>query len=204
MKLFVEPERKRDPRSLRLWLGLAVSLLLAVIAGCEGLFISLRYWWELPLALLLGHFCFAFSRMVTTLSLKAGIKSFVATLKFFYRPYGGLTLLFYFILSISEELFFRALPLSLIDGTWWQVVLLSMGFAAVHLYPPRKKPFPVILLVDFFLMGIGLSLLFLWLGDLWPLVIVHWVRNGSVAKVLIRRDRLERVKREEEESKAQN
>ena len=201
-KLSIDPHRRRTPRSPRLWLALAAAALVMYLGDCLHLLWQVDHLWAIPLAVLLGHLSFAFSLGISRLSIRDGLSGLRATLLFFYRPYGGWTLLFYALLSLAEELFFRAVPLSILPHTWWVVVLLAVGFSLIHIYPGRKG-FPLMMLIDFFLFGVGLGAFFIWVGDLWPLVIIHTIRNGSVAKVLVRRDRLEAYRAEKEREKAE-
>ena len=188
---FVERERRRPVTSLRVLLGLGVALGLAALAGSLGLLLRVEHPWALVAALLLGHVAFGFSLALSHLNPRTGWVAAMASLRLLYRPYGGRTMLFYAQLALAEELLFRALPLSLLGGSWWLVLLLSAAFAFIHIGRPGRRAFPLMIAIELFILGIGLCLLFLWLGDLWPLVILHWVRNCCVAKTLVRKDRLQ-------------
>lgn len=196
---FIEPERCRRLRSPRLWLAAAAAAVITVSAGELSLLWRCAHPWALPAAFLLGHVLFGFSRGLGRLSLRAGRDGFVASVRFLYRPYGGETLLFYFFLALAEELIFRAVPLSLLEGSWEHVLGLSLLFAAIHVFPWSRRG-GLLRVLDLFSFAVIVGFLFVWLGDLWPLVIVHWVRNGSVAKTLVRRERLEALLRTHEET----
>lgn len=194
--LTIEPERRRSLRSPRLWAGVCLAALLVVSTGTWPLLWRCAHPWALPGALLLGHLLFGVSRAIVQLSLRQGWYGLMASVRLLYLPYGGQTLSFYLVLALAEELVFRAIPLSLLSGAWWQVALLAAAFCAIHVLP-RWRSCPLLPAFDFLVFGLALGFLFVWLGDLWPLVLIHWVRDGSVAKIVVRRDRLEALRRQE-------
>jgi len=191
---WIDPERRRSLRSWRLALALALALLATWLTGQLPLLGAGQRPWALLLAFPLGHLLFAGSVALNRLSWRAGRGALTASLRLLYRPYGGETLLFYLLLALAEELLFRALPLSWllargpVHPGW--VLGLALLFVLVHGYRPGRRGSPLLLGLDLFLLALVLGLFFLATGDLWPLVIAHAVRNGSLAKVLVRKDRL--------------
>lgn len=189
---FIEPERRRSLKSWRLWAGVALAFGLMAATGNIHLLWRFNHPWALPAALVLGHLLFGLSLMFSRFSFKFGWYGMLASFRLLYRPYGGVTLLFYFLLALSEELLFRALPLTWMGGAFWQVPLLALAFSLLHLFPLWRGPV-LLKAVDLFVFGLILGFLYLWLEDFWPLVAIHWVRNAGVAKIFIRRDRLGEV-----------
>lgn len=190
---YIEPERLRFLRSWRLWLGVLVAVVALFLADRLSLLWSVQQPWAIILAVPVGHLLLGVSESLARLSVTQGVKVLWASLRLLYRPYGGQTLLFYGLLALSEEVLFRALPLSLLSGAWWQLVLLSLFFAAIHVIPTWRRA-PLLRLLDLTLFGGVLCLIYLWLQELWPLVIIHWIRNASIAKVFIQKHRLDKIK----------
>ena len=186
----IEPERRRSPWSWRLWLALACALGLAAATGVLPELLAVRRPWTLLAALPLGHLALACSTALMRLSLRQGAQAFWASLCSLYRPYGGSTLLFCALLALAEEVLLRGLPLMLLGCGWLQVLGLSVLFALLHAGRRGRRGLGLLVMLDTLLFGLALCLLFCALGELWPLVVIHFVRNGSVAKVFVRRDRL--------------
>ncbi len=191
-RFFIDPQRRRSIRSVSLWTALACALALTWATGRLYLFYDVEYPWLLAASFPAGHLLFGVSQMLSRLSLRQGVHAAVASVRLFYRPYGGATLLFYGLLAIAEELVFRAVPLSFLEGTVLQVVGLAVVFALVHQVPGPGKRFSVAVTVELTLFGVLLGLFFAVTGEFWPLVVVHFIRNGSVAKVFVRKDLLRR------------
>jgi len=57
---------------------------------------------------------------------------------------------------------------------WGWIVLLAAVFALAHASRPGRRGLGLLVLLDMLLLGLGLELLFLWLGELWPLVLIHF------------------------------
>lgn len=181
----VDPRRRRSLWSIRLWAAVAVAVLAVVVFEPLSLLWTVNH----PIALLLafpaGHLAFGLSVLTTSLSPRTAWYSMTGSIALFYRPFGGGTMLFYVFVAFAEEVLFRALPFSHSEGAWWQIALLALAFTLIHVRGASRSR--LLVLVDFFVFGCLLGALFVWLRDLWPLVIIHWVRNASVAKVFVRK-----------------
>jgi membrane protease YdiL (CAAX protease family) len=191
----LHPSRHRSLKRPQLWVGLALALAMVALAGEWQLFVRVESWWAIILAFPAGNLVFATAMGFNRLSARQFVYGITGGAKLFYIPYGLETTIFYFVLSISEELIFRAVPLSLLRGTWWQVVLLSAVFSAVHVVGQRRKGPLTLLVIDMFFFGVVLSLIFLWIGELWPIVIIHWIRNCSVAKLFVSKKEYEALQK---------
>lgn len=181
--LEIDPRRRRSLRSVRLWASLGLAV--AALAAFDG--VALLWTVNHPIALIaalpIGHAAFFLSVLLTSLSPRMAWYATKGSLQHLYRPYGGVTMLFYFLLALAEEVVFRALPLSVWGDATWQVVLLALLFCLIHTRKTGRSR--VLVIADFFVLGLLLGGLFVWTRDLWPLVVVHWVRNASVAKVFV-------------------
>jgi membrane protease YdiL (CAAX protease family) len=162
-------------------LGLAVLALVA-FDGVELLW-TVNHPVALVAALPIGHGAFFLSVLLTSLSPRTAWYATKGSLQLVYRPYGGVTMLFYFLIATAEEVIFRALPLCVWGDATWQVIVLALLFCLIHTRKTGSSR--VLVIADFFVLGLLLGGLFVWTRDLWPLVIVHWVRNVSVAKVFV-------------------
>lgn len=182
----IAPERRRKLSSPRVWGAVVLALGLTALTGSFDLLSRCDHPWAIPCAFVAGHLLFGASQAFLRLSLRQGWHALLASVRLVYRPYGGETLVFYFLLATSEELVFRAIPLESLGGAWWQILVLAVVFSAIHI-APRRTELPILPAFDYLVLGVILGATFVWLGDLWPLVIVHWVRNASVAKVFVRR-----------------
>lgn len=196
----LHPSRRRPLKRIRLWLGFLMAVAFAVLAGQSGLFFNIHHWWALLAAFPAGHLVFAMALGFNRLSLKQFTYGLTGGSKEFYLPYGLETTVFYFVLALSEELIFRAVPLSLLEGSWWQVVLLSAAFSAMHVVGKLRQGPLTLLIIDMFAFGVALSLVFLWLRDLWPIVIIHWIRNCSVAKLYVSKNEYDALMAQKSES----
>jgi membrane protease YdiL (CAAX protease family) len=174
--------RHRSLKAIRLWLGFALACTLAVITGTTELIWRFELSFAIVLAFPVGHLMLGFALALNRLSFKYAWGGLRGSLKLLYRPFGGETMLFYFILAISEELIFRAVPLSVLGGAWWHVLMFAAAFSAIHLFNKIRGP-ALLLALDFFLFGVILGFVFTWLGEFWPLVIIHWIRNAGLAKI---------------------
>jgi len=182
----MDPQRRRPLTSLRVLLALVVALAATVLSGRAHLLEVPGKLWALPLALLLGHLAFAQCILLARRNVREAWVATRTSLRLVYRPYAGRTMLFYLQVAVAEELLFRALPLDLLGGRLWALLPLAGVFALLHVWRPRRG-LPLLQLLDLALLGLWLGLLFLWLRQLWPLVLVHWLRNVSVAKTMVRR-----------------
>lgn len=190
----MDPQRRRPATSLRTLLALGVALGVAAALGRLHVLGPPRRLWALPLAIVGGHLAFAQCILLARRNLREAWIATRTSLRLVYRPYAGRTMLFYLQLAVAEELLLRALPLDLLDGALWALLPLALGFALLHVWRPRSG-LPLMQLLDLFLLGVWLGLLYLWLRELWPLVLVHWLRNVSVAKTMVRRHILEAARR---------
>jgi len=182
--LAIDPSRRRRVRSLPLIVSVAVALAGLLALGPASLLWSVHHPVALVLAFPAGHLAFALSVLITRRSPKMTWYATKGSVLCLYRPYGGETMLFYLLIAFAEEVLFRALPLSHWEGTWWQILGLATAFSLVHGRKIRQAP---MLFVDYLVLGALLGIAFVWLQDLWPIVIVHAVRNASVAKVFMRK-----------------
>lgn len=73
---------------------------------------------------------------------------------------------------IGEELVFRGVVASALNkyGAWTSIVGSSALFAIVH--------GPSVILVDAFVVGLLLGIVFRWSGSIWPAIVLHVVYNG--------------------------
>lgn len=179
----IDPRRRRSLRSVPLWASLGLAALALVAFDGLELLRTVNHPVALVAALPIGHAAFFLSVLLTRLSLRTAWYATKGSVQHLYRPYGGATMFFYFLLAIAEEVVFRALPLFVWGDAAWQVVLLALLFCLIHTRKTGRSR--VLVLADFFVLGLLLGGLFVWTRDLWPLVIVHWVRNASVAKVFV-------------------
>lgn len=82
------------------------------------------------------------------------------------------------IVPFVEELLFRGALLSALvqrAGTVWAVVISSLLFGLIHLPGLSFQWYAVPGLI---LIGVGLAVLRLWSGSLWPAVLAHATNNG--------------------------
>ncbi len=185
----MDPARVRSPLTLKPWLALGFAAVLTWLAGVRAPFIP--RWSTVPLGLGLGHLAFFTSVLVTRLSLREARVAFQVSLRLLYLPYGFGTGLFYLVVALAEELLFRVLPVELWGPGPGVAALFVAGFALTHSLRPGRRGLPVLQLLDMTLFAAGTYAVYLATGDLWALVLIHWVRNLSVAKTFVRKDRLE-------------
>ncbi len=180
----VEQQRRRSLSKPWPWFLLLLSLLLSLALGQHTALLRLNplSW---PLALFAGHLLFFWSVLFTRLNLRLARGALRASLSLLYRPYDLETMAFYLLVALSEEILFRVLPLSLWEGSW-SLLLAASFFTFSH----ASKRLSLLPTLDLFLFALLLGLWFQEGGDLISLCLIHWIRNGSLAKVFVQRGRV--------------
>ena len=176
----VEQQRQRHLGRPWPWLLLLISLSLSHALGQHEALLRLN-----PLSWLLalpaGHLLFAWSVLFTRLDLRLARGALRASLSLLYRPYDLETMGFYLLVALSEEILFRLLPLSLWASPW-SLLIAALIFTLSH----SAKRLSLLPALDLLLFALLLGLWFRAGGDLISLCLIHWIRNGSLAKVFVR------------------
>jgi len=136
----------------------------------------------------LAHLLTAGSYLVTGLSWRGARGLLRGSLSAWASRRDGVHFLAALLVALAEEALLRGLALCWL--TRWTgsaataLVLASLLFALGHLRPPWR-PTRLLLLLDYFLLGLVLGGLVLATGALLPAVVLHAVRNYVLRCVLV-------------------
>ena len=156
------------------------------------------YWIQLPASLLLAHILYGFSAGITGLSLRNIYKYFLSSLFIYRSTFSIIHFQTAILISFGEEMVFRfflqQLILEKLNNLPVAIIITSTLFSLIHL---KKAPILLRTLkhIDFFVFSCILGTVFFYTRSLWPVVLVHALRNYVLRTQLIYINNNENIRR---------
>jgi membrane protease YdiL (CAAX protease family) len=196
MSFSVEDTRRRLPL---LYLAALPAAAIIWLLPYKQLLTDLRLWYLFPLWVVLAHLCCGFSYLVTSWSVRRGLRLVASSITVYGQRACGTHLQAAFLVAFVEEVLFRYALLSWLAGvvgSLGALLITSALFSAVHLQ--LRGPGRLLRQLDLLLFALLLGALVLATASLYPALLLHGMRNYILRCLLISAEEYEAIQRQGE------